>query len=32
MLEYEINADDPYPGMERSLSYARGVLAGLKGA
>ncbi len=32
MLEYEINADDPYPGMERSLSYARGVLAGLAGA
>jgi sugar phosphate isomerase/epimerase len=31
MLEYEINADDPYPGMERSLSYARGVVAGLKG-
>ncbi len=32
MLEYEINAEDPYPGMERSLSYARGVLAGLAGA
>lgn len=31
MLEYEINADDPYAGMERSLSYMRGVLAGLKG-
>jgi sugar phosphate isomerase/epimerase len=31
MLEYEINADDPYPGMERSLSYERGVLAGLRG-
>ena len=31
MLEYEINADDPYPGMERSLSFERGVLAGLRG-
>lgn len=29
MLEYEINADDPYPGMERSLSYMRGVRAAL---
>jgi sugar phosphate isomerase/epimerase len=31
MLEYEINPDDPYPGMERSLSWARGVLAGIRG-
>jgi len=31
MLEYEIFPDDPYPGMERSLSYMRGVLAGLHG-
>lgn len=29
MLEYEIDADDPYPGMERSLSYVRGVLAAI---
>lgn len=28
-LEYEIKADDPYPGMERSLSYMRGVRAAL---
>jgi sugar phosphate isomerase/epimerase len=31
MLEYEINANDPLPGMERSLSFERGVLAGLRG-
>lgn len=30
MLEYEINADTPLPGMHRSLSYMRGVLAGLR--
>ncbi len=30
MLEYEINADNPIPGMHRSLQYMRGVLAGLK--
>lgn len=30
-LEYEINADDPMPGMQKSFSYMRGVLAGLKG-
>lgn len=30
MLEYEINADNPYPGMERSLSFERGVLAALR--
>jgi len=29
-LEYEINADDPLPGMQKSFSYMRGVLAGLK--
>jgi sugar phosphate isomerase/epimerase len=28
-LEYEINAKDPLPGMQRSFSYVRGVLAGL---
>ena len=28
-LEYEIKADDPLPGMQRSFSYMRGVLAGL---
>jgi sugar phosphate isomerase/epimerase len=30
-LEYEIRGDDPLPGMQRSFSYMRGVLAGLKG-
>jgi len=30
-LEYEINAKDPLPGMQRSFSYMRGVLAGLAG-
>ena len=29
MLEYEINADNPIPGMEKSFAYMRGVLAGL---
>jgi sugar phosphate isomerase/epimerase len=28
-LEYEINENDPLPGMRRSFSYMRGVLAGL---
>lgn len=28
-LEYEINEDDPVPGMKESLAYMRGVLAGL---
>ncbi len=28
-LEYEIDADDPLPGMKRSFAYMRGVLAGL---
>jgi sugar phosphate isomerase/epimerase len=31
-LEYEINAKDPLPGMHRSFSYMRGVLAGLASA
>jgi sugar phosphate isomerase/epimerase len=31
MLEYEINGDNPLPGMQMSFSYMRGVLAGLKG-
>jgi sugar phosphate isomerase/epimerase len=31
-LEYEINVDDPLPGVERSFSYMRGVLAGLAAA
>ncbi|HWQ53592.1 MAG TPA: sugar phosphate isomerase/epimerase [Bryobacteraceae bacterium] len=30
-LEYEIHGDDPLPGMQKSFSYMRGVLAGLKG-
>jgi sugar phosphate isomerase/epimerase len=29
MLEYEIHADDPLPGMQKSFAYMRGVLAGL---
>jgi sugar phosphate isomerase/epimerase len=28
-LEYEINSKDPLPGVQRSFSYMRGVLAGL---
>jgi len=28
-LEYEIDADDPLPGMQQSLAYMRGVMAGL---
>jgi sugar phosphate isomerase/epimerase len=31
-LEYEINAKDPMPGIQRSFSYMRGVLAGLASA
>jgi len=31
MLEYEIRADDPLPGMLESVSYMRGVLDGLAG-
>jgi sugar phosphate isomerase/epimerase len=30
-LEYEIDADDPLPGMAKSFAHMRGVLAGLKG-
>ncbi len=30
MLEYEIHADNPMPGMQRSISYMKGVLAGLQ--
>jgi len=30
-LEYEIDADDPLPGMQKSFAYMRGVLAGMKG-
>ena len=30
-LEYEINADNPLPGMQKSFSYMRGVLAGQRG-
>lgn len=30
-LEYEVDADDPLPGMQKSFAYMRGVLAGLKG-
>ena len=29
-LEYEIDAADPLPGMQRSFAYMRGVLAGLR--
>jgi sugar phosphate isomerase/epimerase len=29
MLEYEINADNPVPGMQKSFAYMRGVLAGM---
>ncbi|MDX2151685.1 MAG: sugar phosphate isomerase/epimerase [Bryobacteraceae bacterium] len=32
MLEYEINADDPYVGMAKSLSYMRGVMASISAA
>jgi sugar phosphate isomerase/epimerase len=31
MLEYEINAENPLPGMIRSIAYMRGVLDGLAG-
>ena len=30
MLEYEIDEDNPMPGMMRSFSYMRGVIGGLK--
>jgi sugar phosphate isomerase/epimerase len=29
MLEYEIHENDPLPGMQKSLAYMRGVLAGI---
>jgi hypothetical protein len=29
MLEYEIKADDPLPGMVKSFEYMRSVLANL---
>ena len=32
MLEYEIQADNPLPGMIKSFAYMRGVLAGLRQA
>ncbi len=31
MLEYEIHENDPLLGMQKSLAYMRGVMAGLKG-
>jgi sugar phosphate isomerase/epimerase len=31
-LEYEIHPDDPLPGMQKSFSYMRGVLAGIEAA
>jgi sugar phosphate isomerase/epimerase len=31
-LEYEIHGDNPMPGVQRSFSYMRGVLAGLAAA
>lgn len=31
-LEYEIDADDPLPGMKQSFAYMRGVLAGIVGS
>ncbi len=31
MLEYEIHESDPMMGMQKSLSYMRGVMAGLRG-
>jgi sugar phosphate isomerase/epimerase len=30
-LEYEIEGDDPMPGMAKSFAYMKGVLAGLRG-
>jgi sugar phosphate isomerase/epimerase len=30
MLEYEINENDPIMGMQKSLAYMRGVMAGLR--
>lgn len=31
-LEYEIHPDNPLPGMQKSFSYMRGVLAGIEAA
>lgn len=31
-LEYEINEENPLPGMQKSFSYMRGVLAGIQAA
>jgi sugar phosphate isomerase/epimerase len=31
-LEYEIHDDEPMPGMQKSFSYMRGVLAGIQAA
>jgi sugar phosphate isomerase/epimerase len=30
-LEYEVDGDNPMPGMQKSFSYMRGVIAGMKG-
>ncbi len=30
-LEYEIDGDNPLPGMQKSFAYMRGVIAGMKG-
>ena len=30
MLEYETDADNPYPGMQKSFAYMRGVLAAMQ--
>ena len=30
-LEYEIDADNPVPGMQKSFAYMRGVIAGMQG-
>jgi hypothetical protein len=31
MLEYEIDAENPLPGMQKSFAYMRGLLVGLRG-
>jgi sugar phosphate isomerase/epimerase len=31
MLEYETDEDNPFPGMQKSFAYMRGVLAGMNG-
>ena len=30
-LEYEVEADNPMPGMLKSFAYMRGVIAGMQG-